>query len=42
MKIELDGRTFYLVVVDIYPDIVPISPKGKLQPYIIEESFLIS
>ena len=40
-KIELDGKTFYIVVVDIYPE-VPSSKKGKLQPYTIEESFLVS
>jgi hypothetical protein len=41
-KIELDGKTFYIVVVDIYPDTVPSSKKGKLKPYTIEESFLVS
>jgi hypothetical protein len=41
-KIELNGKTFYIVVVDIYPDTVPSSRKGKLKPYTIEESFLVS
>jgi hypothetical protein len=41
-KIELDGKTFYIVVVDIYPEMVPSSKKGKLKPYTIEESFLVS
>lgn len=41
-KIELDGKTFYIVVIDIYPDTVPSSKKGKLQSYTIEESFLVS
>ncbi len=41
-KIELNGKTFYIVVVDIYPDTVPSSKKVKLKPYTIEESFLVS
>jgi hypothetical protein len=41
-KIELGGRTFHIVVVDIYPDTTPSSKKGKLKPYTIEESFLVS
>lgn len=42
LNIEIDGKTFYFVVVDIYEDTVPSSKRGKLQPYTIEESFLIS
>lgn len=41
-RIELDEKTFYIVVVDIYPDTVPSSKKGKLKLYTIEESFLLS
>ena len=40
-RIELDGKTFYIVVVDIYSDISS-SQKAKLKPYTIEEDFLIS
>jgi hypothetical protein len=40
-KIELDGKTFYIVAVDIYPE-SSSSEKGKLKPYNIEESFLVS
>ena len=41
-KIELGGKTFHIVVVNIYPDTTPSSKKGKLKPYTIEESFLVS
>jgi hypothetical protein len=41
-RIELGGKTFHIVVVNIYPETTPSSKKGKLKPYMIEESFLVS
>lgn len=41
-KLELDGKAFCFVVVDIYPDPAPASKRGKLKPYTIEQDFLVS
>jgi hypothetical protein len=41
-RIELNNRTFFIVVIDLATSEEPASKRGPLKPYVIEDSYLIS